>query len=328
MNDLIFNPKNPWFDPGHGNGANVDENCSWYSEGTNNLNIWYEVSDLFFRYNKKAYSTRTSPEIIPLEERGKMAGKAGCDWYFSIHSNYPTPGIIVYYSIKRPKDKEYADYIAENLSKALGFKNRGSATRHYPNNPKIDYSSVIRNSIAYGVKHAFVVEHGNHCEMAKDTKTKNKLIAKTYLKMLYGINFDKKGVFGLDFINDYVIQEMRLKPKEKNVILYDFDNMGQKVALVNPESDGKVKVYAWTIFQGKKIYLTRYRYDRKEFAGFYATDFEDECSPVKIKELENKIIRLSQELTNYNFTLAQYKEKAFKYDQIKGIFENLTKSLQ
>lgn len=168
----------PWqeiaFDAGHSQGANIDPNYPNYSEGTQMFNLSQKL---------EGFKTRRDGNIVGLLERVLRARNAKCKYLISLHSNYPTKGVIVYYSCKRPQDKAIADTLALEISTALGIQNRGSAIRKNGND---DYYAINRYSARYGIS-GFIVEHGAHSELAENTEEKLNKIADVY-RRLFGMN--------------------------------------------------------------------------------------------------------------------------------------------
>ena len=157
-------------DPGHGKNDNKGVYPE-YKEGTQMWKLAQKILALLADYECEVVCTRPSIDDNPTpEERGKMAKDA--DFFLSLHSNTPgsdtkgTPayekctGTVSYYSIKRPGDKPFAKDLVEGVGKIMGIYSRGAKTKTKKNGD--DYYSVIRNSIAVGCKHSYIIEHGFH----------------------------------------------------------------------------------------------------------------------------------------------------------------------
>ena len=170
------------FDPGH--HANCNAGPGSYREG----NVMLELGNAL----RKAYgvfTTRSDGNPVDYYDRAKKVKDAGCDTFLSLHTNAPIEanGVIVIYSLQRPNDKEIAECIGKEISKTLGLEFRGAKTRQYPNKPGVDYYAVIRHSVALGIEHVFIVEHGSHWEFAVDTEKKIQACIEAYGR-LFNLN--------------------------------------------------------------------------------------------------------------------------------------------
>ncbi|KPU42140.1 N-acetylmuramoyl-L-alanine amidase [Oxobacter pfennigii] len=166
------------FDPGHINGVNIDPKYPDYSEGT----AMFELATML-NNDTGSPLTRGAYERPPLEDRAAIAKRYGANTLISLHTNYPTLGTIIYYSVKRPQDKAIAEQLGQAIADALGIKFRGAVT--YPGKNDNDYYGIIRYGVEQGIEHAFLVEHGAHAELAIDTKNKLKKIAQVYKSLLF-----------------------------------------------------------------------------------------------------------------------------------------------
>ena len=157
-------------DPGHGKNDNKGVYPE-YKEGTQMWKLAQKELALLVEYECEITTTRPSIDDNPTpEERGKMA--AGYDFFLSLHSNTPgsedkgkpsyeaTTGSISFYSITKPGDKTFATDLVKKVAEIMGNYSRGAKTKTKKNGE--DYYSVIRNSIAVGCKHSFIIEHGFH----------------------------------------------------------------------------------------------------------------------------------------------------------------------
>lgn len=161
-------------DAGHGQFGNAHTCSEGFYEGTQNFILAGYLKEQLEALGYKVLLTRNDITDDPsLEERGKLAGDNGADMFLSIHSNAPPSsyehdvyiscrGVSAYYSLKSPDDREFALKLTACLSECMNTKDRGAQTREYPDQPGVDYYGVIRNSVAYGCRHAFIVEHGFH----------------------------------------------------------------------------------------------------------------------------------------------------------------------
>ncbi len=162
-------------DAGHGQFGNPYPDVEGAYEGTRNFVLANLLKKSLEDKGFEVLLTRESIEDNPsLEERGKLAGERGALLFISLHSNAPggstSPevyksvcGCEVYYSMA---DEEANAPLALALCKAISAcmdtTNRGAKTRTYPDQPGVDFYGVLRNSVAYGCKHAFIIEHGFH----------------------------------------------------------------------------------------------------------------------------------------------------------------------
>ncbi len=167
------------FDPGHHAGANVGPGT--YREGDAMLRLGLMLH--------KAYGiflTRTDGSNIALSERSRLAAKAGVNTLISLHTNAPqaAAGVIVFYSVRHPGDKQIAEFIGSEIAQAMGLKFRGAATKPSTGDPRTDYFGIIRNPVQMGIDHPFIVEHGSHWEMADRIDDKLSKIVLAYGRIL------------------------------------------------------------------------------------------------------------------------------------------------
>lgn len=175
-------------DPGHGKKENKGVYTE-YREGTQMWNLAQKIIARLGEYDCEVSCTRPSINDNPLpEDRGKMA--EGYDIFLSLHSNTPgsedkgkpsyekTTGTIAFYSVVRPKDKEFATKLAKLVADIMGTYSRGADDKAKKNGE--DWYAVIRNAIAVGCDHPFIIEHGFHtnkhdCSFLLDDKGLEKL---------------------------------------------------------------------------------------------------------------------------------------------------------
>lgn len=175
-------------DPGHGKKDNKGVYTE-YREGTQMWKLAQKIIARLDEYDCEVSCTRPSIDDNPLpEERGKMAKDA--DLFLSLHSNTPsssdkgkpsyekTTGAIAFYSVVRPKDKEFATKLAKLVADIMGTYSRGADDKAKKNGE--DWYAVIRNAIAVGCDHPFIIEHGFHtnkhdCAFLLDDKGLEKL---------------------------------------------------------------------------------------------------------------------------------------------------------
>ena len=215
------------FDPGHYNGANVDSKYPKYSEGTQMLNL-----GMMLRKEYGTPLTRTGSGDISFPTRVTRAKSHGAGYLLSIHTNYPTEGVIVFYSYFRPQDRVLAEMIGREVAKALGIKFRLATTRL--NNQGFDYYGMIRQPFNQGMR-PLIIEHGSHAQLANDTQNKLEKIVKAYGNIL------NKTIEGVDNM------ALRLGDKGKAVeqlqqdlikLGYEFIGVNSKGVKVNYGADG------------------------------------------------------------------------------------------
>jgi hypothetical protein len=178
------------FNPGHINGANVDPAFPDYSEGTQMYNL-----GLILNSATGAPLTRGPNEKPELYERARRAKALGANTYISLHTNYPTHGVIVYYSVRRPEDRELAEAVGSQVAQVMGINFRGAETKLYPDTDDTDYYGDVRYAVREGIEHVLLVEHGAHAEMAIDTEAKLQAIARVYESILFNKGVDDvKGI--------------------------------------------------------------------------------------------------------------------------------------
>lgn len=167
------------FDPGHHAGANAGPGT--YREGDVMLQLGLMLHKAY-----GVFLTRTDGSNISLSDRAKLAANAGIDTLISMHTNAPqaAAGVIVFYSVRHPGDKQLAEYIGSEIAQAIGLKFRGAVTKPSTGNAQTDYFGIIRNPVQMGIKHPFIVEHGSHWEMAVNTEDKLEKIVRAYGRIL------------------------------------------------------------------------------------------------------------------------------------------------
>jgi len=162
-------------DAGHGQFGNPYPYIEGAYEGTRNFVLAGLLKKALESKGFDILLTRESIEDDPsLEERGKLAGDHGAVLFISLHSNAPgaatTPeayqsvcGCEVYYSMADEGfNAPLALALCETISACMNTQNRGAKTRTYPDRPGVDFYGVLRNSVASGCPHAFIIEHGFH----------------------------------------------------------------------------------------------------------------------------------------------------------------------
>ncbi len=162
-------------DAGHGPHGNPYPIMEGKFEGTQNYRLSLHLKAALEARDFEVILTRPNLDDDPaLDVRGHMAGENGAILFLSLHSNAPgsaTPperyhavrGSEIYYSLTDPeRNAQIARALNAAIVSAMGTEDRGVKTRSYPDQPDVDYYSVIRNSVASGCKQAFIAEHGFH----------------------------------------------------------------------------------------------------------------------------------------------------------------------
>ena len=162
-------------DAGHGQFGNPYPDIEGAYEGTRNFVLACFLKKTLESKGFEVLLTRENIEDNPsLEDRGRLAGERGALLFISLHSNAPggatTPeayksvcGCEVYYSMSDEAfNAPLALALCETISTCIDTPNRGAKTRTYPDQPGVDFYGVLRNSVTYGCKHAFIIEHGFH----------------------------------------------------------------------------------------------------------------------------------------------------------------------
>lgn len=162
-------------DAGHGPHGNPYPIMEGKFEGTQNYRLALHLKNALEARDFEVILTRPNLDDDPaLDVRGHMAGENNAILFLSLHSNAPgsaTPperyhavcGSEVYYSLTDPeRNAEIARALNAAIVATMQTEDRGVKTRSYPDQPDVDYYSVIRNSVASGCKQAFIAEHGFH----------------------------------------------------------------------------------------------------------------------------------------------------------------------
>ncbi len=162
-------------DAGHGPFGNPYPIMEGKYEGTQNYHLARHLKAALEARDFEVLLTRPNLEDDPaLDVRGHMAGENGAILFLSLHSNAPGPattpeayhavrGSEVYYSLTAPeRNAAIARALNAAIVATMQTTDRGVKTRSYPDQPDVDYYSVIRNSVASGCRQAFIAEHGFH----------------------------------------------------------------------------------------------------------------------------------------------------------------------
>ncbi len=162
-------------DAGHGPHGNPYPIMEGKYEGTQNYRLSLHLKAALEARDFEVILTRPNLDDDPaLDVRGHMAGENNAVLFLSLHSNAPgsaTPperyhavrGSEVYYSLTDPiRNAEIARALNAAIVATMGTEDRGVKTRSFPDQPDVDYYSVIRNSVASGCRQAFIAEHGFH----------------------------------------------------------------------------------------------------------------------------------------------------------------------
>ena len=139
--DLIYD-KIVVLDPGHG-GSQPGAIHSGYQEKDLNLKMLYTLAHEYFGNSDiKAYYTRIGDSTVSLDDRAAFAEKVHADIFISLHMNAAdsssASGTGVYYSASNNdynqmgiRSQDIATMLVNNLSSALGTKNRGIPTAKF-----------------------------------------------------------------------------------------------------------------------------------------------------------------------------------------------------
>lgn len=152
-------------DPGHVLGYNQGHDRSYF-EGAVMWEYAYMLAEQLAVRGIEPIVTRIAINENPsLTARGKMA--AGADMFVSLHSNAASvpeaKGVSVFYSIKRPGDKDIAARFSSSLAQIIGggTRDRGAQTRQSTKGDW-DYYTVIQKAAETDCPHILLVEHGFH----------------------------------------------------------------------------------------------------------------------------------------------------------------------
>lgn len=152
-------------DPGHVAGYNQGY-YDPYQEGTAMWEYAFLLAEKLTAHGMEVEVTRKALNENPtLTARGKMA--AGADMFVSLHSNAASVpeghGVSVFYSIKRPGDKDVAETFSRELAGLIGggTRDRGGRTRKSTKGDW-DYYTVIQKAAETDCPHILLVEHGFH----------------------------------------------------------------------------------------------------------------------------------------------------------------------
>ncbi|MBS4538225.1 peptidoglycan-binding protein [Clostridium sp. D2Q-11] len=225
----MFSVNNTTFDPGHYAGANIAPRCSnRYSEGDNMLLLGLALNKEF-----GSPLTRYNGKDVSFPNRTAMAKKNGSKYLVSLHTNYPTDGVICFISVSRPEDKIVAEKIGKTVANKLGIQFRGVRTRK--NSYGTDYYGMIRIPQRYGI-HGIIVEHGSHREHCSNTDEKRRLIIEAYREVFEGKTSTKdngikekynNGIIDLPAKGYWTIadndREISFMQEELNIIGYELE---------------------------------------------------------------------------------------------------------
>ncbi len=182
-------------DPGHAPG-NANKGPTGYYEYAGMWTLSNFLKTALERCNVQADLTRKENEDPSLQARGDSA--KGYDLFISEHSNAFTDasvrGCEVFYSLRRPADREHAAALSAASAKLMGNNYRGAKTRQGANG---DWYSVIRNAEAVGCKHIFLAESGFHTNRVDEAWLKQdsnlQKLAEVHAKVICGI-------LGVDYV--------------------------------------------------------------------------------------------------------------------------------
>ena len=235
-----------FLDPGHGGSDRFNRGPTGYVEADGMLDVCLKLRNELLKTGKfDVKMSRTVDATVGVRERGNIAARWGADLFISNHSNaiggYNTSarGVNVFYSVDLPNDKKIAEKFAEEISNAMGTRNRGALTRESKNYPGEDYYGVIDASQDGGIPHVFLIENGFHDhrddeKLLKDPNIRLK-IAKAQAKVIcdfYGVDYttdDKKVVAGIVTATEL---NVRPTPDTNNTPIFTVKN-NQLVNILN-----------------------------------------------------------------------------------------------
>lgn len=154
-------------DPGHYDKYNPGAAPGYY-EGQQMFILGNHLAQELRNRGADVTVTRAYIDDNPsLEARGAMVN--GADLFISLHSdatgepiNPNVRGVTVYYSVRQPGARAFADDLGQAVAAVMDTPFLGSKTRLYPGTTDLDYNAVIRSAVAHGAKNAFLVEHSFH----------------------------------------------------------------------------------------------------------------------------------------------------------------------
>jgi len=203
-------------DPGHGGNDRANVGPTGYVEADGVLDISKILKAKLEATGKFDIKlTRDTDKTLGLSERARIAANFGSKFFISQHTNAASAtskGAEVFYSVKRPNDRKYAEKMSANIANALGIYNRGPKVRESENYPGQDYYTVINVSERYGIPHIFLVESAFHSnpneeKLLKDPKMRE-AIADAQAKVICEI-------FGVEYNSNQPIKPAeQIKPVE------------------------------------------------------------------------------------------------------------------
>ena len=188
-------------DPGHGGNDRANVGPTGYVEADGVLDISKILKAKLEATGKFDIKlTRDTDKTLGLSERARIAANFGSKFFISQHTNAASAtskGTEVFYSVKRPNDRKYAEKMSANIANALGIYNRGPKVRESENYPGQDYYTVINVSERYGIPHIFLVESAFHSnpneeKLLKDPKMRE-AIADAQAKVIceiFGVEYN------------------------------------------------------------------------------------------------------------------------------------------
>ena len=201
-------------DPGHGGSDRYNRGKTGYIEADGMLDISLKLRDELLSTGAfDILMTRDKDMTVGVSERGNIAARWGANMFISEHSNATGKAtnttrrtVDVYYSIKRPNDKDLANKFAKSISQVMNNKVGGAKTWESTNYPGNDYLGVINASAKGNVPHIFLIENGFHDNLEDEAVLKNPEkrteIAKAQAKVIcdfYGVQYPVKVVKEMDW---------------------------------------------------------------------------------------------------------------------------------
>lgn len=151
-------------DPGHG-GSNIGGQIPGMDEKNATLVTALAMKEELEKYEGiTVYLTRTGDVDLSLEERARVAGAVGADFFFSLHYNKAVPNRLYGAEVWIPSlgenyARSYAcgDMILNELCDTYGLYRRGIKTK-VSDATGLDYYGVIKHTSALGIP-SMIIEH-------------------------------------------------------------------------------------------------------------------------------------------------------------------------
>ncbi len=120
-------------DPGHGAHDSGAAGVNGTYEKNVNLAIGTALADALRDAGANVILTRGNDSFIPVNERPRIANRAGADFFISVHSDsadrsHAVSGSTSYYHLNVPSSKALAQSIADRLADVGGIRSKGTRT--------------------------------------------------------------------------------------------------------------------------------------------------------------------------------------------------------